>query len=69
MNAHELRELSAEELRRRLEDEKASVFSLRMQLATGQLDNVHRLAQVRRDVARIKTVQQEQARAAEDTEA
>lgn len=69
MKAHEMRELTPAELQLRLEDEKASQFQLRMQVATGQLDNVRRLGQVRREIARIRTVQQEHASAEEETDA
>lgn len=66
MKAHELRGLTAEELVRRLGEEKASLFTLRMQVGTGQLDNVSRMGQVRREIARIKTVQLQQAAAEEE---
>ncbi len=69
MKAPALRELTLEELSRRLDDEKATHFSLRMQVATGQLDNVRRLAQVRREIARIKTVQRQRVTADEETDA
>ena len=60
MNAEELRELTAQELAERLAEAKAELFNLRFQLATNQMDNTSRLGEVRRDVARIKTVQREQ---------
>lgn len=54
--AHELRELSAEELTTRLHEAKEELFNLRFQKATGQLTNNRRLGTVKRDIARIHTV-------------
>lgn len=54
--AFELRELDDEELEGRLTEYRRELLNLRFQLATGQLDNVSRLAAVRRDVARVLTV-------------
>lgn len=54
--AHELRELSAEELNKRLQESKEELFNLRFQMATGQLANNRRLSVVRKDIARIYTV-------------
>ena len=55
----ELRELSVDEIRQRLVDTKEELFNLRFQNATGQLDNYKRLGELRRDVARIKTILRE----------
>ena len=63
MNARELRDLSDEELAKRLAESREEVFRLRFQLATGALENTARLALVKRDVARILTVQRERAKA------
>jgi large subunit ribosomal protein L29 len=52
----ELRELSDPELVERLQETKAELFNLRVQAATGQLDNNRRLQVVRRDIARIYTI-------------
>ncbi len=52
----ELRELSDPELVERLQETKAELFNLRVQGATGQLDNNRRLQVVRRDIARIYTI-------------
>lgn len=52
----ELRELSDPELVERLREAKAELFNLRVQGATGQLDNNRRLQVVRRDIARIYTI-------------
>ena len=54
--AHELRELSADELTTRLHEAKEELFNLRFQNATGQLTNNRRLGTVKRDIARIHTV-------------
>jgi large subunit ribosomal protein L29 len=55
-NALELTELDDEELDTRLAEYRRELLNLRFRLATGQLDNVARLAQVRKDVARVLTV-------------
>jgi large subunit ribosomal protein L29 len=64
MNANEVRELSTDELHGRVGELKEEMFNLRFQLATGQLDNHRRMRQVRRDVARIRTVLRERDYAA-----
>ena len=56
---NELREVSSEELVTKLKEAKAELFNLRVQSATGQLDNNRRLQTVRRDIARIYTVMRE----------
>ena len=52
----ELRDLPEEELQQRLQDTKEELFNLRFQNATGQLDNYKRLGELRKDVARLKTL-------------
>jgi large subunit ribosomal protein L29 len=52
----EIRELPISELEERLASTSEELFNLRFQLATGQLDNYRRLRQLRREIARIKTV-------------
>ena len=59
VRAAELRELSDDDLVTRLREAKAELFNLRVQGATGQLDNNRRLQTVRRDIARIYTVMRE----------
>ena len=59
VKAGELRELSDEELVARLREAKAELFNLRVQSATGQLDNNRRLQIIRRDIARIYTIMRE----------
>ena len=56
MKAKKLRELTDEELNRRVADYKEELFNLRFQLATGQLDNPMRIRDVRKNIARCKTV-------------
>jgi large subunit ribosomal protein L29 len=62
--AKELRELNDTELEHRLGESKEELFNLRFQSATGQLDNVSRLPQVRREIARIETLLREREIAA-----
>ncbi|HET7560445.1 MAG TPA: 50S ribosomal protein L29 [Limnochordia bacterium] len=59
MKAESIRDLTADELTRRLTELKEELFNLRFQLATGQLDNPMRMRQIRRDIARVKTVMRE----------
>jgi large subunit ribosomal protein L29 len=56
MKANEVKKLSDTELEAKLGELKKDLFFLRMQHATNQLDNPIRIAQVRRDIARVKTV-------------
>ena len=68
--AAELRELNDTELEHRLGEAKEELFNLRFQNATGQLDNISRIPQVRREVARIQTLLRErEITAAEQLEA
>jgi large subunit ribosomal protein L29 len=57
MQAVELRDLSDQELRGKLRELQEELFNLRFQLATGQIENVGRIRTVRRDIARLKTIQ------------
>ena len=56
MKANEIRNLSVEELDKKLADLKKDLFMLRMQHATNHLDNPVKISAVRRDIARVKTV-------------
>ena len=56
MNASELREKSVDELNTELLELRKEQFNLRMQKATGQSSESHTLKNVRRDIARVKTV-------------
>jgi large subunit ribosomal protein L29 len=62
----ELRELPASELEQRLDEIKEELFNLRFQNATGQLDNYKRLGDLRKDVARIKTILRQRELAGEE---
>ncbi|HTY58632.1 MAG TPA: 50S ribosomal protein L29 [Bacteroidota bacterium] len=64
MKASEIRELSIDELRKRLADEEESLGNLRFQLATSQLESPIKVRSVRRDIARLKTLINEKQRAA-----
>ena len=61
MKAREVRELSDDELAKKLAELREELFNLRFQDATGALDNTARLAQTKREIARILTVQNERA--------
>ena len=61
MKAKELREMSEVELNKKLADLKQELFNLRFQHAINQLDNPHRIVDVKRDIARVLTVLQEKA--------
>jgi large subunit ribosomal protein L29 len=61
LRARELRELSNEELEKRLGESRENLFNLRFQAATGALDNTARLTLAKRDIARILTIQAERA--------
>jgi large subunit ribosomal protein L29 len=51
-----IREMTSEEQKRRIVDLKEELFNLRFQHGVGQLDNNRKLVNVKRDIARIKTV-------------
>lgn len=61
MNTKELRDKSEAELEKELLDLRKAQFGLRMQAATQQLSNTSQIGRVRRDIARVKTVQREKA--------
>jgi large subunit ribosomal protein L29 len=56
MKAHELRDLTEEELRQKEAEVKRKLFTLRFQMATGQQDNTAALKETKKDIARIQTV-------------
>ena len=60
MKAVEVRKMSAAELDAKLVELKKDLFFLRMQHATNQLDNPIRIAEVKKDIARVKTILREQ---------
>jgi large subunit ribosomal protein L29 len=57
--AGELRELGDDALERRLAETKEELFNLRFQHATGQLDNTTRLGELKREIARVHTLQRQ----------
>jgi large subunit ribosomal protein L29 len=61
MKAKELRHLSEGELHVKERELNEELFNLRFQQATGQLENVMRIPQVKRDIARVKTILMEKA--------
>ena len=60
MKANEVRKMSGEELQTKLQDLKKDLFNLRLQHATKQLDNPIRIAEVKKAIARVKTIIREQ---------
>jgi len=60
MKASEVRTLSTDELEEKLVGLKKDLFFLRMQHATNQLDNPIRISQVKKDIAKVKTVIRQQ---------
>ena len=69
MNASELRDKTPDQLRDELANLKKEAFNLRFQQATSQLENTARMRSVRRDAARLKTILNEKAAAAAQSEA
>ena len=59
MKAKEVRDMTNDELNVKLNSLKEELFNLRFQVATGQLDNPMRIKDVRRGIARIKTIMHE----------
>lgn len=59
MKASEIRKLSAKELDAKLLELKDELFKLRFQQAVNQLDNPMRISVVKKDIARIKTIQRD----------
>ena len=60
MKVNEIRDMSAGELNQKAASLKEELFNLRFQLATGQLENPMRIREVKKTIARIKTVQRQQ---------
>ncbi len=61
MKAEDIRGLSADQLKDKLADLKKEQFNLRFQKATGQLEKSSRIDEVRKDIARIKTIAAQKA--------
>ena len=59
MKAEEIRGLSEKEREEKIVDINQEIFNLKFQLATGKIENPSRLRDLRRDVARLKTIQRE----------
>ena len=59
MKANEVRKLSSAELETKLIDLKKDLFQLRLQHATNQLENPGKIAEVKKDIARVKTILRE----------
>ena len=59
MKAKDIREMTAEELNAKLKELKSELFNLRFQHAINQLDNPHRIVEVKRDIARVMTILQQ----------
>ncbi|AGT30568.1 50S ribosomal protein L29 [Geobacillus genomosp. 3] len=64
MKAKEIRDLTTAEIEQKIQALKEELFNLRFQLATGQLENTARIRQVRKDIARMKTIIRERELAA-----
>ena len=60
MNAADLRAMTYKELEETLDESKQELFNLRFQMVSNQLDNTERLGEVKRDIARVKTLMREQ---------
>jgi large subunit ribosomal protein L29 len=65
MKARDLRQLSDEELVRKIAESREELFNLRFQAATGALENTARLQLAKREIARILTIQHERSRTLE----
>jgi large subunit ribosomal protein L29 len=59
MKAQDVRNMTSEELRHEMEGMYEELFNLRFQLSTNQLTNFNRIQQVKRDIARAKTILRE----------
>ena len=67
MKAEEVRNLSEKEREEKIVDINQEIFNLRLQLATGKIEIPSRIRFLRRDVARLKTIQNEQRAAGKDS--
>ena len=56
MKANEIRKMSSEDLKNKVNELKNELFNLRFRLATGQLDNPSSIKSVKRDIAKVKTI-------------
>jgi large subunit ribosomal protein L29 len=65
VKAQEIRVLSDEQIKTRLADVEEEFFNLRVQYTIGQLENFNRLTEIKRDIARLRTILRERELAAE----
>lgn len=56
MKAKEIRELSAEEIEKKLRDAREELLNLNVRKGTGQVENTARIRELRRDIARFETI-------------
>jgi len=68
MKTADVRELSEKERQEKVDDLQQEYFNLKFQLATGKIENPSRLRLIRRDIARIKTIQRETKQVASSEE-
>lgn len=68
MKVKDIRDLTDDELAKRLDEAKEELFNLRFQLATGQLDNGLKIRDARRQIARVQTIRRERELAAAKAE-
>lgn len=61
MKAHELRQLSNEELTKRIQEEELGLANLRFQKVLGQLEKPSKIGQARKDIARMRTILHERS--------
>ena len=59
MKANDIRKLSTEEINKKIAESKEELFNLRMKQATGSLENASRIRELRKTVARLKTILRE----------
>ena len=65
MKSQEIRTQSTEEIKTQLSDSEEEFFNLRVQYNIGQLENFNRLTELKRDIARLKTILRERELSAE----
>jgi large subunit ribosomal protein L29 len=68
MKAKEIRDLSTDEMQQKLTEMKHELFNLRFQHEIGQLENPSKMKETKRDIARIRTVLNEMALSAKETD-
>ena len=59
MKTNEIRKLSTEDINKKIAESKEELFNLRMKQATGSLENANRIRELRKTVARLKTILRE----------